>query len=89
MRATRRKRPGSRLLLGVALLAGTFASMFAGARLADFLTDLLGVASPPVRIGVKALLAAAALPAGYYLVERFFLERSARKIPEPRDPGRP
>jgi len=89
MRERLRKRPGSRLLLGVALLSGTFASMFAGARLADFLTDLLDVTWPPLRIGVKALLVAAALPAGYYLVERFFIERSARKIPGPRDPDRP
>jgi hypothetical protein len=33
----------------------------------------------PVRLGAKVLAVAAALPAGFYLVERFFLERSARK----------
>jgi hypothetical protein len=79
MAGGRRKRPGSRLALAVALFAGTLASMYAGARIADFLLDLLGVASTPVRLGAKVLAVAAALPAGYYLVERFFLERSARK----------
>ena len=52
--------------------------MYAGARLADFLLDLFGVVSTPVRLGAKVVAVAAALPAGYYLVERFFLERSAR-----------
>jgi hypothetical protein len=78
MTGRRQRRSGSRLLLGVALLAGTLASMYAGARLADFLLDLLGVGSTPARLGAKVLAIAAALPAGYYLVERFFLERSAR-----------
>lgn len=72
----RRNRPGSRLLLGVSLFAGTLASIFAGASLADFVLDLLGVSSPPVRLGVKAIAMAAALPAGFYLVERAFLARS-------------
>ena len=85
MTERRQRRSGSRLLLAVALLAGTLASMYAGARLADFLLDLLGVASTPVRLGAKVLAAAAALPAGYYLVERFFLERSTRKLPESPD----
>jgi hypothetical protein len=77
------KRPGSRLLLGVALLAGTLASMYAGARVAGFLLDLLGVVSTPVRLGAKVLAVLLALPAGYYLVERFFLQRSSRKLPLP------
>ena len=59
--------------------------MYAGARIAEFLLDLLGVASTPVRLGAKVLAVAAALPAGFYLVERFFLERSARKDPEAPD----
>jgi len=80
-----RKRPGSRLLLAAALLAGTLASLYAGARIADFLLDLFGVASNPVRLGAKVLAIAAALPAGYYLVERFFLERSIRKDTETPD----
>lgn len=76
MRSDRRKRPGSRLLLGIALFFGTLGSVYAGALLADFALDLLGVASPPVRLGVKVIAMAAALPAGFYLVERAFLARS-------------
>ena len=82
----RGKRPGSRLLLGIALFAGTLASMYGGALLADFALDLLGVASPPVRLGVKAIAMAAALPAGFFLVERAFLARysaTSRKTPGP------
>ena len=86
MAGDRRKRPGSRVLLGVALFAGILASMGGGALLADFALDLLGVASPPVRLGVKVIAMAAALPAGFYLVERAFLARSSattRKTPGP------
>ena len=60
--------------------------MYAGVRVADFVSDLAGIASPAVRLGVKAIAAAAALPAGFYLVERAFLERSSatsRKKPSP------
>jgi hypothetical protein len=81
-----RKRPGSRVLLGIALLAGTLASICGGGLLADSALDLLGVASPAVRLGVKVLAMAAALPAGFYLVERAFLARSSatsRKRPGP------
>jgi hypothetical protein len=86
MTDNRRIRPGSRLLLGIALFAGTLASMCGGALLADFTLDLLGVVSPPIRLGVKVIAMAAALPAGFYLVERAFLARSAatsRKTPRP------
>lgn len=86
MTSDRKRRPGSRLLLGVTLFAGTLASMFGGALLADFAMDLLGVASPPVRLGVKVIAMAVALPAGFYLVERAFLTRSvttSRKTPGP------
>ena len=86
MASDRRKRPGSRVLLGFALVAGTLMSMFGGALLADFALDLLGVASPTVRLGVKVVTMAAALPAGFYLVERAFLARScttSRKTPGP------
>jgi hypothetical protein len=82
----RRKRPGSRLLLGVSLFAGTLASICAGGLLADFVLDLLGVSSTPVRLGVKVIAMAAALPAGFYLVERAFLARyraTIRKTPRP------
>jgi hypothetical protein len=86
MTAGRRNRPGSRLLLGLALFAGTLASICGGALLADFALDLLGVASQPFRIVVKVIAMAAALPAGFYLVERAFLARSRttfRKTPRP------
>jgi hypothetical protein len=75
MAGRRQKRSGSRLLLAVALVAGTLASMYAGARLADSLLELFGVSSTPVRLGAKVVAVAAALPAGYYLVERLFLGR--------------
>jgi len=75
------------VLLGVALFAGILASMCGGALLADFALDLLGVASTPVRLGVKVIAMAVALPAGFYLVERAFLGRSrrttSRKTPGP------
>ena len=62
-------------------------SISAGAILAEFVLDLLGVSSPPVRLGVKVIAMAAALPAGFYLVERAFLARSSpatsRKTPGP------
>jgi len=86
MTRDRRKRPGSRLLLGIALFAGTLASICGGALLADFVLDLMGVSSPPVRLGAKVIAMAAALPAGFYLVERAFLARSraiSRRRPAP------
>ena len=39
MASDRRTRPGSRLLLGIALFAGTLASICGGALLADFALD--------------------------------------------------
>ena len=86
MTADRGRRPGSRVLLGIALFAGTLMAMCGGALLAEFALDLLGVASPPVRLVVKVVAMAAALPAGFYLVERAFLARSSttsRKTPGP------
>jgi len=74
------------VLLGIALFAGILMAMCGGALLADFALDLFGVASKPVRLGVKAIAMAAALPAGFYLVERAFLARScttSRKTPGP------
>ena len=81
----RGKRPGSRLLLGIALGLGTLGSVYAGALLADFMLDLLGVVRTPVRLGVKAVVMAAAVPAGFYLVERAFLAwaSTSRKKPGP------
>jgi hypothetical protein len=86
MTGRQKKRPGSRLLLGIALFAGILASMYGGALFADFALDLLGVASPAVRLGTKVIAMAAALPAGFYIVERAFLARSSttsRKTPGP------
>jgi len=85
MTAGREKRAGSRLLLGIALFAGTLASICGGALFADFALDLLGVASTTVRLVLKVIAMAAALPAGFYLVERAFLARSpaTRKTPGP------
>ncbi|OYV98147.1 MAG: hypothetical protein B7Z62_04465 [Deltaproteobacteria bacterium 37-65-8] len=86
MTEKRRIRPGSRLLLGITIVFGTLGSVYAAALLADFALDLMGVASPPVRLGVKVIAMAAALPAGFYLVERAFLARSRttfRKTPGP------
>ena len=84
MAGDQRIRPGSRVLLGIALFAGILMSMCGGALLADLALDLLGVASPTVRLGAKVIAMAAALPAGFYLVERAFLARSSttsRKTP--------
>ena len=86
MTSERRRRRGSRLLLGIALFAGTLVSMCGGALLADFALDLFGVASPAVRLVAKVIAVVAALPAGFYLVERAFLARSSatfRKTPRP------
>ena len=74
----KKRRSGSRLLLAAALAGGIIAAFIAGARISDFLCDLLGVTSTPVRLGVKVASIAIALPAGFYLVERFFLRRSKR-----------
>jgi hypothetical protein len=82
MAADRGRRPGSRALLGIALFVGTLMSLCGGAVLADLAMDLLGVASPPVRIGVKVFAMAAALPAGFYLVERAFLARTGATSPK-------
>ena len=81
------RRPGSRLLLGIALFAGILASMCGGALLADFALDLLGVASPAIRLGMKAIAMAAALPAGFYIVERAFLARSSSSATFRKTPG--
>ncbi len=75
----RPKRPGSRLLLALALAGAAFAALYGGARLGDLVADALGVASVPVRLLLRVLFMAVALPAGFYLVERFFLERATRR----------
>lgn len=73
-----RKRSGSRFLLAAALAGGVAAAIVAGAVISDFLCDVAGVTSANVRLGVKVASVAVALPAGFYLVERYFLSRSSR-----------
>jgi len=75
----RGRRGGSRLLLAAALLLGIAVSLYAGARLSDLLSDLAGIPSGSLRLGLKVLLVAAALPAGFYLVERIFLRNVRRQ----------
>jgi hypothetical protein len=82
MSAGRRKRHGSRLLLGLALFAGTLGAMCTAALLADLAMDLLGVVSLPVRLVGKTLSMAAAVPAGFLLVERAFLASASRREKE-------
>ena len=65
----------ARLLLGAALFGGTLAALFAGSALAGAALDLFGVTSPAVRLAGKVLAMACALPAGFYLVERWFIGR--------------
>lgn len=75
-----RRRPGSRLLLAVALACGAAAAIAAGTWLFGLAADLLALRSVPVRLAIKAAGIAAALPAGFYAVERFFLERASRRV---------
>jgi len=72
------RRTGSRILLAAALAGGVVAAIIAGAGISDFLCDVAGVTSTNVRLGVKVASVAVALPAGFYLVERYFLSRSPR-----------
>jgi hypothetical protein len=83
----RRKRPGSRLLLGAALLAGALGAMYAGAAAAELLLNLFGVTQKGWRLAVKAIAAAGALPAGFYAIERAFLAWSSRRSTSSRTPG--
>ena len=78
-RGGRGRRVGPRLLLAAALLLGIAVSLCAGARLSDLLSDLTGITSLTLRLALKVLFIAAALPAGFYLVERIFLSRTDRK----------
>ena len=61
----------------LALAGGALAALYGGAR--HGVADAFRVASTPVRLGIKVLLMAAALPAAFYLVERTFLARSERR----------
>jgi hypothetical protein len=89
-RRERNRRTGSRFLLAAALAGGVIGAFFVGARISDFLCDVLGVTSTTVRLGVKVASIVVAIPAGFYLVERFFLSRSTRtpgKSTGTTDPG--
>jgi hypothetical protein len=65
------------------LAGGVIAAFLAGARISDFLCDITGVTSTTVRLGVKVASVAVALPAGFYLVEWFFLARATRSSGHP------
>jgi hypothetical protein len=80
----KKRRSGSRLHLAAALAGGVIAAFIAGARISDFLCDVLGVTSTPFRLGLKVASIALALPAGFYLIERFFLSRSSRDARNPK-----
>lgn len=82
----KRRRPGSRPLLAVALAAAALGGLFAGAHAADLISGWIGITSTPVRLVLKVACVAAALPAAFYLVERIFLSRSTRA--EGNGPGR-
>jgi hypothetical protein len=77
-RRERKRRAGSRFLLAAALVGGVIGAFYVGAGISDVLCDLLGVTSTAVRLGAKVAIIAVAIPAGFYLVERFFLSRSSR-----------
>jgi len=77
------RRTGSRLLLAVGLAGGVIGAFLAGAYISDFLCDITGITSTSVRLGVKVASIALALPAGFYLVERFFLSRTSRGARNP------
>ena len=78
-RGGRGRRGGSRLLLAASLLLGAAISLYAASRLSDALADLTGIDSLHLRLGLKVLCIAVALPAGFYLVERLFLDRSRNR----------
>ena len=73
------RRGGSRLLLAASLLVAVATALYAGARLSDRLSDFAGIDSLPLRLGLKVLCIAVALPAGFYLVERLFRKNSRER----------
>ncbi len=72
------RRPGSRFLLAAALAGVVVGAFIGGAYVADILCDIFGVVSTGVRLAGKVTAIVILLPAGFYLVERFFLSRSSR-----------
>lgn len=77
-RGTRKRREGSKLLLAAALVAAVVAAFLAGGFVAGAVVELLGISSVPARLAVKLLAVVVAMPAAFYLVERFFLKRTSR-----------
>ena len=73
------KRRGSRLLLAVALLAGILAALSIGSLVPEMIAGLLGIPSNAIRLVMKVVAVAVALPVMFYLVERIFLDRASRR----------
>lgn len=75
------KGPGGRkrLLLAAALLAGILAAFSIGSLVPEILAGLLGIGSNAVRLALKVVAVAVAIPAMFYLVERLFLDRGSRR----------
>lgn len=82
----KRRRPGSRALLAIALVVAALGGLFAGVHAADLISGWIGITSVNVRLVLKVACIAVALPAAFYLVERTFLSRST--CDEGNDPGR-
>jgi hypothetical protein len=76
---TGRKRPGSRLFLALALLAAVAAALFLGSSVMDTAAGMAGLESGKFRLVLKVVGFLVALPAAFYLVERFFLSRSRNR----------
>ena len=75
----RQKRPCSRLLLSAALLGGIAAALVIGASVPEIIAGFAGVASRTLRLVLKVVGVIVALPVGFYLVEKYFLDRSSRR----------
>jgi hypothetical protein len=73
-----RKRQGSRLLLGWALVCGIAAAVFVGASVPEMVAGAAGIASRTLRLILKVAGVVVALPVAFYIVEKFFLDRSTR-----------
>lgn len=84
----RRKRRGSRLLLAASLLAGVVAALILGASVMEAAAGLAGIASGTVRLVLKVIGVALALPVAFYAIERFFLARSGGRGGSDNDGGR-
>jgi type III secretory pathway component EscS len=58
--------------MAAALLAGIIAAFSVGVLVPEILAGLLGIDSNTVRLALKVVAVAFALPVMFYLVERFF-----------------